>query len=80
MLTATTFRRKYIVLSNGQLLILNVNYNDLQRRFRCQVAKQFTGERIDSTNWAQLILIGRYIIYKQLTTACSNMLHVIRLF
>jgi len=62
LLTATTFRRKYIVLSNGQLLILNVNYNDLQRRFRCQVAKQFTGERIDSTNWAQLILIGRFYL------------------
>ncbi|KPM10914.1 hypothetical protein QR98_0094790 [Sarcoptes scabiei] len=46
--------RHYYLLPSGDLLIAAINSNDLRRQFRCRMAHQFTGERIDSINWARV--------------------------
>ena len=58
------FKQKYVVLSNGHLYISNVDQDDLQKRFRCQVVNEFTGERIDSINWARLKLMSKLKLFK----------------
>ena len=54
---------KHYILSTGELLVTNIDIKDVRRRYRCQVANRVTGERIDSSNWARIVLTGKPCLY-----------------
>lgn len=58
--------RHYYLLPSGDLLIAAINSNDLRRQFRCRMAHQFTGERIDSINWARVKIRGFFLLLRYL--------------